>query len=90
MTLQCEAVVLSGRLAGMGHETSCTLNAVPGTILAHFAHCSIKHAPINLPDGEYLFTFDGGMNAGRKARRGVASSRKLTSVIARRLQAETR
>ena len=65
MTLHREVVTLSGRLAGMGHEASCTLNAMkvslPGTILSHFAQCNIHHAPRDLPDGEYLFTFEGGM-----------------------------
>jgi|HubBroStandDraft_6_1064221.scaffolds.fasta_scaffold199165_1 hypothetical protein len=65
MVLHREVVVLSGQLTGMGREASCTLNALrvslPGTIVSHFANCNIHHAPRDLPDGEYLMTFDGGM-----------------------------
>jgi hypothetical protein len=65
MTLRREVFVLSGRLEGMGREASCTLNALrvslPGTIVSHFVNCNIHHAPSDLPDGEYLVTFEGGM-----------------------------
>ena len=65
MALNREHVVLAGRLIGMGREETCTLNAekvsLPGIIVSHFSKCNVHHAPSDLPDGEYLLVFEGGM-----------------------------
>ena len=65
MVLNREAVVIAGRLIGMGREESCTINAerlsLPGIIVSHFSKCNLHHAPVDLPDGEYLMVFEGGM-----------------------------
>ncbi len=65
MVLNREGVVLAGRLVGMGREEDCILKAVsmslPGTIVSQFSKCKVHNAPSDLPDGEYLVTFDGGM-----------------------------
>jgi hypothetical protein len=54
--------VMSGRLSGMGREADCTVNAVkvslPGTDISHSANCRVHHAERDLPDGQYLVTFD--------------------------------
>ncbi len=65
MALNRENVVLAGRLIGMGREEDCTLNAqkvtLPGIIISHFSKCNVHNAPSDLPDGEYLVIFEGGM-----------------------------
>ncbi len=74
MVLNREDVVLAGRLIGMGREETCTFNAeklsLPGVIVSHFSKCNVHHAPSDLPDGEYLVVFEGGMIPFQK-RRGV-------------------
>ena len=65
MVLNREKVVIAGRLVGMGREVNCTVNAekvsLPGIIVSHFSKCNVHNAPSDLPDGEYLVIFDGGM-----------------------------
>lgn len=65
MALNREGVVLAGRLIGMGREEGCTINAekvsLPGIIVSQFSKCNVHNAPIDLPDGEYLVVFKGGM-----------------------------
>ena len=65
MALNREGVVLARRLVGMGRQEDCTFNAekvsLPGTILSHFSKCNVHNAPSDLPDGEYLVLFEGGM-----------------------------
>ena len=72
MALNREDVVIAGRVIGMGREENCTLNAekisLPGIIVSHFSKCNVHNAPSDLPDGEYLVLFDGGMIPFRKHR----------------------
>jgi len=58
-----EAVITSGQLSGMGHETSCTISAIrislPQLNISEFVKCDILLAPLDLPDGPYQVTFEG-------------------------------
>lgn len=64
------AVLMSGMLRGMGHETACELLATktisPETSRAVYSHCAIIEAPIDLPDGDYEVEFSGEVAITRK------------------------
>ena len=65
MALNREDVVIAGRVVGMGREEHCTINAekvsLPGIIVSDFSKCNVHNVPSDLPDGEYLVIFEGGM-----------------------------
>lgn len=64
------AVLMSGVLRGMGHETACELLATktisPETSRAVYSHCAIIEAPVDLPDGDYEVEFGGEVAITRK------------------------
>lgn len=66
------AVLMSGVLRGMGHETACALLATK-TITSEatravYSHCAIIDAPVDLPDGDYEVEFGGEVAVTRKQR----------------------
>jgi hypothetical protein len=58
-----EAVMMAGRLRGMGREAECTVSAVkislPHLNIWEYVKCDIHFAPEDLPDGPYEVTFEG-------------------------------
>ncbi len=58
-----EAVMMTGRLKGMGREAECTVSAtkvsLPLLNIWEYVNCDIHLAPENLPDGRYALTFEG-------------------------------
>ncbi|MGA2350358.1 MAG: hypothetical protein ABSF70_08000 [Terracidiphilus sp.] len=58
-----EIVRLPGRLAGMGREIQCSVQAVkvslPGTAEYNYIRPHILDVPTDLPDGLYSLTFGG-------------------------------
>ena len=58
-----EAVMMAGRLRGMGREAECTVSAVKVSLpllnVWEYVKCDIHLAPQDLPDGAYKVTFEG-------------------------------
>jgi hypothetical protein len=62
--------MLKGRLIGMGNEVDCTVGGVrvslPGTAESVLTRCSIHNAPGDLPDGDYVVRYPGGISQVQK------------------------
>jgi hypothetical protein len=57
------AVLIKGKLRGMGHEGACEVLATKSVELeTHrpvYSHCAVIEAPSDLPDGDYEVEFSG-------------------------------
>lgn len=65
---------VAGIVRGMGREAHCNVRGVrfsrPGLPPAPLMQCTIEDAPSDLPDGDYVVTFDGISSQVRKTENG--------------------
>lgn len=58
-----EAVLVSGTLKGMNHQSPCMVRAVkvslPNLDVLEYVRADIAHAPSELPDGAHNVSFEG-------------------------------